>query len=133
MAGDRVAILRKYFDAWDSARFEPSVEDVDPSVEIDWSESKAPYGGTYYGHAGWRQLFSEIRQVFDDAWVEAHDYVESGPYVAVRNTARMRGREGIEVIARSTIVFTFREDVIVAARLYQEDADALAAIRESGD
>jgi ketosteroid isomerase-like protein len=124
----KVEIVKKYFDAWNSASFEPEVEDIDAAVAIDWSESNAPYAGTYSGHDGWRELFGEIVASFQGAWAEAHEYVVAGPYVAVHNTAHLRGREGIEVAARSTIVFTFREDKIVAARLYQNHADALAAI-----
>ena len=45
----------------------------------------------------------------------------------VRNTAHMRGREGIEVIARSTQVFTLENGQITRLRLFQERAEALEA------
>jgi ketosteroid isomerase-like protein len=128
MPRDRVEIVRKYFDAWNGADFEPNVDDIDPAVEIDWSESNAPYAGKYSGHDGWRLLFSEIRDSFQDASVEVHEYRAIGPHVAVRNTAHMRGRGGIEVAARNTMVFTFRADKVALIRLFQEDADARAAI-----
>jgi ketosteroid isomerase-like protein len=53
--------------------------------------------------------------------------------VAVQNTAHLRGRNGIEVKARSTIVFTFRNDKVSELRLYQDDAAARAAMRAAGD
>ncbi len=129
MPQDRVEIVRKYHDLFSSGTFDTSVlDDVDPAVEVDWSESRAPYGGIYSGHQGWDRLFREMREAFQGAWSEIHDVIEIGPYVAVPNTAHMQGRDGIEVVARSTIVFTFRDDKVVALNLYQNHADALAAI-----
>ena len=133
MPHDNVELVRKYFDAWNGAEFEPSAHDIDPAVEIDWSESHAPYAGRYSGYDGWQRLFAEIRESFHGASVEVHEYRVIGPHVAVRSTAHMRGRDGIEVAARSTIVFSFRDNKIAAMRLYQDDADARAAIGPGAD
>src|SRR3954468_13132806 len=129
MPRDRVDIVRGYLDAWTGEPIELSVEEVDSDVEIDWSESHAPYAGVYSGHAGWRRLFGEMSDSFQGGLaVDAHEYIAVGPYIAVPNTVRLRGRAGIEVQATSTVVFTFRDDKIAAVRLYQSDADARAAI-----
>ena len=45
----------------------------------------------------------------------------------VPNTAHLRGREGIEVIARSAFVFTVENGLITRQRMFQERADALEA------
>src|SRR3954454_4669535 len=128
MPRDRVDIVRGYLGAWTGEPIEPSVEEVDSDVEIDWSESHAPYAGVYSGHGGWRRLFGEMSDSFQGLAVEAHEYIAVGPYVAVPNTVRLQGRAGIEVQATSTVVFTFRDDKIAAVRVYQSDADARAAI-----
>ena len=47
--------------------------------------------------------------------------------MVVTNTAHMRGRQGIEVIARSTLVFTVENGRITCERLFQEQAEALEA------
>lgn len=114
--------------AWNEADFEPSLDAVDPDITIDWSESHAPYAGVYVGIGGWRRLFRELPAAFSEARTELHEYVEAGPSVALRNTAHLRGRDGIEVTASSTIVFTFRDDKLVSIRLFQDHDDALAAI-----
>jgi ketosteroid isomerase-like protein len=59
---------------------------------------------------------------------EAYDIVEAGSDVVVSNTARMRGRDGIEVTARSTFVFTVENGQISCWRLFQERAEALEAV-----
>jgi ketosteroid isomerase-like protein len=46
----------------------------------------------------------------------------------VPNTAYRRGREGIEVIARSTFVFTVENGQITRLRMFQERAEALQAV-----
>jgi SnoaL-like domain len=129
MVRERVAIIRKCFEAWTTDRFESVAHHLDPAVQVNWCDSRAPYRGIYAGHAGWRQLFGQIRSMFAEVWSEPHDFVVAGQHVAVPHTARMRGRDGIEVAATSTIVFTFLGVRVVALRLYEREADAYAAIR----
>jgi ketosteroid isomerase-like protein len=45
----------------------------------------------------------------------------------VVNTAHMQGREGIEVIARSTFVYTIENGQITRLRMFQVRAEALEA------
>ena len=131
MVRERVGIVRKCFHAWSTNRFESLAHHIDRDVEIDWSASLAPYRGTYTGHAGWRQLFDEIRAPFQEATAEADSVVVQGQHIAVRHVARMRGRDGVEVVARGALVFTFRGVKLIALRLYQHDGEAFAAIGSS--
>jgi ketosteroid isomerase-like protein len=128
MARERVAIVRRYFDAWKANCLESLAHHVDPHLEIDWSDSFAPYRGVYTGHAGLLELFGEIRGAFHEASSDLHHFFVIGQHVAVPNTVRLRGRDGIEVVATSTVVFTFVGVTLVALRLYQRETDALAAI-----
>ena len=59
--------------------------------------------------------------------VELSDFTETGPYVVASNTARLRGRDGIEVIARSTFVYTVENGQITRLRMFQERDEALEA------
>jgi ketosteroid isomerase-like protein len=56
-----------------------------------------------------------------------HGFTEVGSEVVVPNTGHMRGRDGIEVIARSVFVFTVEMGQITRLRLFQERAEALDA------
>jgi ketosteroid isomerase-like protein len=51
-----------------------------------------------------------------------------GSNVVVPNIAHMRGREGIEVTARSTFVYTVENGQITRLRMFQEQAEALEAV-----
>jgi ketosteroid isomerase-like protein len=128
MSEANLAVVRRYVEVFDRGDVGLPIDDVDPDVTVDWSESNAPYAGIYSGHQGWRRLFGEIRQSFQDARVEVHDYVVTGPHIAIHNNTHMRGRDGIAVEATSTMVFTFSDDKIVAVRLFQKHADALKAM-----
>ena len=44
------------------------------------------------------------------------------------NTAHMRGREGVEVAARSTSVYTIENGLISRLQMFQERAEALEAV-----
>jgi ketosteroid isomerase-like protein len=57
-----------------------------------------------------------------DSFTEAHDSV------VVPNVAYQRGRDGIEVSARSTLVFTLRGRRITRICLYQDTQQALEAV-----
>ncbi len=64
---------------------------------------------------------------FEEGHLETHGLTEAGAEIVVPNTAHFRGREGIEVIARSTLVFKVEKGQITCLRLFQERAEALEA------
>ena len=65
---------------------------------------------------------------FDDVQVELYGLAEAGSEVVYSNTAYMRGRDGIEVSARSTFVYTIENGQITRFRMFQERAEALEAV-----
>ena len=56
-----------------------------------------------------------------------HGFTEVGSEVVASNTAHVRGREGIEVVARSTFTWTVENGQITRFRMFQERAEALEA------
>jgi ketosteroid isomerase-like protein len=63
----------------------------------------------------------------EEVEVETHGFTQAGSSVVVPNTAHMRGREGVEVIARSTFVYTVESGQITRLRMFQERDEALEA------
>ena len=57
--------------------------------------------------------------------------MQVGRCVVVPNTAHMRGRDGIEVVARSTFVFTVENGLQTRIQMFQERAEALEAVQVS--
>jgi ketosteroid isomerase-like protein len=65
---------------------------------------------------------------WEDVQLEPHGFTEAGSEVVVPNTAHMRGREGIEVSARTALVFTVENGQITRLRLFDEQDEALEAV-----
>ena len=45
-------VMRRFADQ----DIEAALEDIDPGAVLDWSNSNAPDGGIYIGHAAWRDF-----------------------------------------------------------------------------
>ena len=103
-----------------------------PDAELDWSRSRGPLKGVYRSHEKREVFWDAFWATFEDVQVEMHGFTEVGSAVVVPNTAHLRGRDGIEVIARSTFVFRVENGQIICLRLFQELAEALedAGLRE---
>jgi ketosteroid isomerase-like protein len=99
-----------------------------PDGEIDWSRSRGPLKGVYRGQGELEVFWDAFWSTFEDVQVEMQGFTEVGSEVVVPNTAHIRGRQGIEVVARSTFVFTIENGHITRLRLFQERAEALEAV-----
>jgi len=124
---ENVETVRRHVKAWNGCDPKTWLATFHPDGEIDWSRSRGPLKGAYRGH-GKRELFWDaFWSTFEDIQLEVHGFTKVGSDVVVPNTAHMRGRQGIEVIARSTLVFTVENGRITCLQLFQEQADALEA------
>ena len=74
-----------------------------------------------------RSFFDDFWSTFQSGHFETYDVAEAGSEVVVSNTAHIRGRDGIEVNARSTFVFTVENGQVTRLRMFQERAEALEA------
>jgi ketosteroid isomerase-like protein len=94
---------------------------------MDWSRSRGPLKGVYRGLAE-LEVFWNGWLTFDWGELETYDLAEAGSEVVVPNTATFRGRQGIEVVARSAFVFTIEDGQIVRQRMFQVQDEALEAV-----
>jgi ketosteroid isomerase-like protein len=128
MSQENVEIVRAAIDAfnregdWDSA----FRKYAGPNFEFDMSRSLAPQRGVY-GRDQTPQVLSELTEGFGSVHVEPHEFIEVGDHVVVPLTARMVGRDGIEVEARTTWTWTIRNEIVERVCLYQERHEALEA------
>ena len=127
MSQENIDVVRKAIEAL-NRRDAPAARSVWRSdAEIDWSRSKGPLKGVYHGRGEAENFQNEFWSTFEKVELEAHGFTQAGSDVVVPNTAHMRGREGMEVIARSTFVFTVENGQITRLRMFQERAEALEA------
>jgi ketosteroid isomerase-like protein len=127
MSEENAEAVRRQNEAWNRRDLTAWLASYSPDAEIDWSRSRGPLKGVYRGHGELEVFWDAFWATFEDVRVEMHGFREVGSEVVVPNTAHVRGRQGIEVVARSTLVFAVENGQITRNRLFQEEAEALEA------
>ena len=128
MSQENVEIVRRSLEAFARRDVEALRSLNDPGMELDWSESKGWLAGIYRGFDEALRFYEGYFQAFEATVIEPDHFIETDESVVVPNVAHQRGRDGIEVSARGTFVFTLRDHKIIRIRLYQETDDALKAV-----
>jgi len=128
MAEESVETVRRSLDAYARRDVEALRALNDPDVELDWSASLGWLAGVYRGFEEALRFYNDYFEAFDEIVIEPERFIEAGDAVVVPNIARQRGRDGIEVSARSTLVFTLRDRKILGIRLYQSTEQALESV-----
>jgi ketosteroid isomerase-like protein len=127
MSQENVEIVRAANDAFNRRDLTATLAFWSSDGEMDWSRANGPFRGVYRGHHELEAFRNEFWSTFEVVEVELSDFRETGPYVVASNTAHMRGRDGVEVTARSTFVYTVENGLITRLRMFQERAEALEA------
>jgi ketosteroid isomerase-like protein len=101
---------------------------ADPDLVVDWSRSHGLEAGIYRGEAQTRGFWDTFSEAFDEVVVEPLEFIDRGDSVIVPHHLRARGRNGVQVEAHSTTVFTISGGLIVELRLYREKTEAVEAV-----
>ncbi len=95
---------------------------------LDWSHSRGFEAGVYRGHGEIRAFVQRFLAAFAEVRLEIEDPVEAeDDLLIVENVTYLRGRDGIEVQARSTWLIRFRDGEQTSLTLYQTKQEALQA------
>ena len=127
MPEENVEIVRRHNKAWNRRDLTAWLALFSSDAEIDWSRSRGPLKGVYRGPGEFEVFWAAFWSTFEDVHVEMHGFTEAGSEIVVPNTGHIRGRQGIEVVARSTFVFTVESERITHLRMFQQRAHALEA------
>jgi ketosteroid isomerase-like protein len=128
MAQENIEIVTRALDAYGRRDIETLRALSDPDVELDWSASRGFQARVYTGIDASLKFYSEYFDVFDKITFEIERITAIDDSVIVLNLARQRGRDGIEVTARSALLFTVRDARIIRICLYQDPDEALTAV-----
>jgi ketosteroid isomerase-like protein len=129
MSEENVEVVRRNTAAYNRGDIDGLMEDWAADAVIDWSNSNGLEAGVYQGRGQIRAFARRFREVFDDLrveWVDGPVEVKEGVVVA-ENVTYFRGRDGIEVQARSAWLVTFQDGKQTSLTLYQTKQDALEA------
>jgi len=127
MPQENVEIVRAALDAFNSGDREAALKDMAPDFELDMSRAISPDQRGIYGLDQMQQFWDDFVEPFESSRFEAEDFIEAGDQVIVPTTAHARGRDGIEVTARTATIYTIRDGAIVRMSMYQTLQDALEA------
>ena len=127
MSQENVEVVRRGIETWNRRDLTTWLASFRSDAEIDWSRARGPFKGVYRGPREIQTFWNEFFFTFEDAQIETHGFTDAGSEVVVPHTAHFRGREGIEVTASSTWVFTVENEQITCLRMFQERAEALEA------
>jgi len=129
MSQENVEIVRRSTDAYNRRDLDGIVENWAPDAVVDWSNSRGFDAGVYRGHGEIRAFVQRFLAAFEEVRIEIVDgpiEVEDGLLIT-ENVAYLRGRDGIEVQARSAWLITIRDGEQTSLTLYQSKQEALEA------
>ena len=129
MSQENVEVVRKALAAFNRRDFEAMRALNHPGVELDWSASRGLLAGVYRGVEEVFGFYRDYFETFAEVVIEPERFIESDDLVIVPNTAQVRGRDGVETVARSALVFEVRGARLARICLYQETREALEAAR----
>lgn len=129
MSQENVELIRGAVRAYNRRDVERVLEDWAPDAVLDWSRSRNFNAGVYRGHDEIRAFTEE----FLAAWEEVHMEIIGDPvelrdgHLVAENVTSMRGRDGIEVQARSAWLITIEAGRQTSLTLFQTKQEALEA------
>jgi ketosteroid isomerase-like protein len=127
MSQENVEIVRGAIDAFNRGEdLNAQFKDPAPDFELDMSRALGP-AHSVYRLDQLERAWSEYTEAWESWRMEADELIDAGEHVVLTNTTSTRGRDGIEVTARTTWVWTFREGKIARLCYYQDKAEALEA------
>jgi ketosteroid isomerase-like protein len=129
---ENVDLVRRSLDAYARRDAEAMRAITWPELELDWSRSRAWLAGVYRGFDEALSFYADYFEAFESIVIVPDCFIHAGDVVVAPNVAHQRGRDGVEVSARSALVFTVRDGKIARICLYQETEEALAAVGLTG-
>jgi ketosteroid isomerase-like protein len=127
MSEENVEVVRAGFAAYSRGDLDAALESWAPDAVVDWSNSLGFDAAVYQGHDQIRAFTERLLAAFEEIRVEIVDLQEVEEGVLVENVAYLRGRDAIQVQARSALLITLRDGLITSFTLYQTKQEALEA------
>jgi len=128
MSEENVEIVRRATEAYTRGDLDEALASWSADAVLDWSNSRGLEAAVVRGRDEIRAYMEQFLEAFEEVRIELEDVIEVDEGVVIaENLAYFRGRDGIEVTARSAWVITLRNGCQTSLTLYQSKADALKA------
>ena len=121
----REAVLYGY-EAFNAGDIEASLIILDPEIVWHTYIVPGPGGGTYHGHDGVRELWSDAHRIFGGFKNIPEKLFESGDrVVAFVRVEGVGAKSGVAVETRFAHVHTFRDGKVVRVESFEDREEAL--------
>ena len=132
MSEKNVEIVRRATEAYSRGDLDEALASWSADAVLDWSNSRGLEAAVVRGRDEIRAYMEQFLEAFEEVRIELEDVFEADEgVVIVENLAYFRGRDGIEVTARSAWVITLQNGCQTSLTLYQSKANALKAAEPS--
>jgi len=128
MSQENVEVVQRGIAAYNERDFDALRALNHPELVVDYSASRGLEAGIYRGQEEVFSMFQSFFDMFERISLEPDRFIDAGDAVVVPNSAYMRGRHGVDTVARSTLVFEVRRGRVARICLYQETPEALEAV-----
>jgi ketosteroid isomerase-like protein len=132
MSRENVEIVKAAINAYNREDWDVLFEAAAPGFKFDFSRGMGP-GRGIYGLDQVRRYLADFAANWESVRFEPTEFIETGDLVVVPQTTRARGRDGIELTAHPTLVWTIRDGAIERVCLYQDRQDALEEAGVAGE
>ena len=123
---EQTELVRSGYDAFNRGDIEGSLTVLHPEIEWHTYIVPGPGGGTYRGHDGVRELWSDARRIFGDFKNIPEEVMEVGERVVAFVRVEGVGREsGVPVEARIAHLYDFRDGKIARVQSFEDRDEAL--------
>jgi ketosteroid isomerase-like protein len=130
LGDERPATALRGYEAFNRGDLDEAILLFDPEIVWHTYLVPGPGGGTYHGHDGVRELWSDARNVFGDFRNEPERLIGAGDRLVVLVRICGWGKEsGVAVEAKIAHLLTFRGDKVAQVDSYEDRDEAL---REGG-
>jgi ketosteroid isomerase-like protein len=123
---ENVEIIETAVAALNRGDWDAALRYAAPDIKFDFSRNF--YEPGIYDAREMTRVFEGFSDLWESWRTEIDEFVHAGENVVVyRQTGYLRGRDGIEVTARTSVVWTFRDGAVTAIAQFNELEDALEA------
>jgi ketosteroid isomerase-like protein len=130
MSQENVEAVQRAFEAFNRGDIQGFLAITDEDVVQDWSRAVGPERGVFRGREQVERFVRSWWEAFEESTVIVDELIDAGDQVVCAFHGRQRGRGSGAVVAGrgSVLVWAFRDGRVASVTLYQERAEALAAV-----
>jgi ketosteroid isomerase-like protein len=129
MSLEKVELVRRGFEAFNSGDIDRILSFTGPDLEIEVPPGLSAEPDTYRGHAGVRRYFQSFDEAMDEVHFQAERFWDAAEAVVVDVRVTARGKQtAILVEQRAAQLWTIRGGRVIRIRAYASLSEALETI-----